>query len=95
MYHSIHNLGQSLLDQIMRHRSHRSGDIKAQQERLDGFGVAWAECPDDEAIESILHGDGRGGTSVYLALARALEGRGELLRQLRSHHADRASLTLH
>ncbi len=39
------------------------------------FGAAWAECPDDEAIESILHGDGRGGESMDDALAQALEGR--------------------
>lgn len=70
-------------------------DMAAQREWLGGFGAAWAECPDEEAIESILHGDGRGGGSVDDALAQALEGREELLRQLRAHHADRANRTLH
>jgi len=70
-------------------------DMEAQRQWLGGFGAAWVECPDDEAVESILHGDGTGGESLDQALARALEGRGELLRQLRSHHADRTNRTLH
>ena len=70
-------------------------DMAAQREWLGGFGAGWAECPDEEAIESILHGDGRGGESVDQALARALKGRGELLMQLRAHHADRTNRTLH
>jgi hypothetical protein len=36
-------------------------DMEAQRQWLGGFGAAWSECPDEEAIESILHGDGRGG----------------------------------
>ena len=40
-----------------------------------GFGAAWAEALKD-------------GESVDDALVRALEGREELLRQLRSHRAE-------
>ncbi len=40
------------------------------------FGAGWVGCPDDEVIESILHGDGRGEESVEQALDRVLEGRG-------------------
>lgn len=36
-------------------------DTSAQKEWLAGFKAAWVECPDDEAIDSILHGDGMGG----------------------------------
>ncbi len=54
-------------------------DIEAQQEWIDGFVAAWSDCLDDEAIDSILHGDGSGGEPVEKAWARALEGRAELL----------------
>jgi hypothetical protein len=47
-------------------------DMEAQRWWLGGFGAAWAESSDGEE-------------SVDEALARALEGRVELLRQLRSH----------
>ena len=70
-------------------------DIEAQREWLGGFGAAWVECPDDEAVDSILDGDGMGGEPVDVALARALEGRAELLAQLRLHHADEARRRLH
>lgn len=70
-------------------------DMEAQREWLGGFGAAWVECPDDDAIKSILHGDGMGGQSVDEALAQALEGRPELLRQLRAHGEGRASQTRH
>ena len=70
-------------------------DMEAQREWLGGFGAAWVEYPDEEAITSILHGDGLGGESVDEALARKLAGRAELLAQLRLHHADRANRTLH
>ena len=53
-------------------------DMEAQREWLGGFGAGWVECPDDEATDSILYGDGMGGESVHEALARALEGRAEL-----------------
>jgi hypothetical protein len=55
-------------------------------QRLGGFGAAWVECPD---------ADGTGGESVDEALARALEARPELLRQLRAHREGVASRTEH
>lgn len=70
-------------------------DMEAQREWLGGFGAGWAECPDDAALGSILDGDGTGGESVGEALARALEGRPELMRQLRAHGEGRASQTRH
>jgi hypothetical protein len=70
-------------------------DMEAQREWLGGFGAGWAECPDIEATDSILFGDGTGGESVDEALARALEGRAELLRQLRAYGEERASRTVH
>lgn len=60
-------------------------DMEAQRWWLGGFGAAWAECPDEAAIDSILYGDGMGGESVDAALLRAMQGRAELLRQLRAH----------
>jgi hypothetical protein len=57
-------------------------DTDAQREWLAGFGAAWVECPDDEAVESILNGDGMGGESVEEALVRVLESRDDLLRAL-------------
>ena len=47
-------------------------DMEAQRAWLGGFGAAWAAGPDEAG-------------SVDEALARALEGRAALLRQLRSH----------
>jgi len=47
-------------------------DMEAQRWWLGGFGAAWAAGPDKAG-------------SVDEALARALQGRAELLRQLRSH----------
>lgn len=67
-------------------------DMEAQRQWLGGFGAAWAECPDEEAIESILYGDGSGGETVGEALAEALEGREDLLRQLWSHRTEQTSL---
>ena len=52
-----------------------SYDMEAQRWWLEGFGAAWAEALKD-------------GESVDDALVRALEGREELLRQLRSHRAE-------
>jgi hypothetical protein len=49
-------------------------DIEAQRWWLGGFGAAWASAPHEAG-------------SIDEALARALEGRRELLRQLRSHRA--------
>lgn len=60
-------------------------DIAAQREWLGGFGAAWVEYPDDEAVRSILYGDGTGGERVEAALARALRDKPALLRQLFSH----------
>jgi hypothetical protein len=57
-------------------------DIEAQREWLGGFGAAWVS-------------DGGGGESVDAALARACEGREELLRQLRSHRAGWGSREVH
>lgn len=70
-------------------------DMEAQREWLGGFGAGWAECPDDAAVASILYWDVTGGESVHQALARALEGRPELLRQLWAHGEGRASRTVH
>jgi hypothetical protein len=56
-------------------------DMEAQRWWLGGFGAAWASGP------------GEAG-SVDEALARALLGRAELLRQLRSHRAGWGSLTV-
>lgn len=39
-------------------------DMEAQHEWLGGFGAGWVECPDEEAIASILFGDGSGGESI-------------------------------
>ncbi|MCP4993508.1 MAG: hypothetical protein GY934_06955 [Gammaproteobacteria bacterium] len=61
------------------------GDIQAQREWLGGFGAAWAEYPDEVAMKSILDGDGMGGESVRATLAKTLEGKTELLRQLLAH----------
>jgi hypothetical protein len=47
-------------------------DIEAQRAWLGGFGAAWVADPRD-------------GESVEEALAQVLDGRAELLRQLRSH----------
>ncbi|MGA7982110.1 MAG: hypothetical protein WCA32_18060 [Chromatiaceae bacterium] len=55
-------------------------DMEAQRAWLGGFGAARVEASDD-------------GDSVDEALARALEGRAALLRQLRSHRAGCASWT--
>jgi hypothetical protein len=70
-------------------------DMEAQRWWLEGFGAAWTEYPDDEAMDSILYGDGMGGESVDEALSRALEGRGELLRQLRAHGSGRGCRMVH
>jgi len=47
-------------------------DMEAQRAWLGGFGAAWAEASEEDA-------------SIDEALVRALDGRAELLRQLRSH----------
>jgi hypothetical protein len=70
-------------------------DMEAQRWWLGGFGAAWAETPHDQATMSILYADGMGGESLDQALIRALEGRAELLRQLRAHGEGRASRTMH
>lgn len=58
------------------------GDREAQRQWLGGFGAAWASALDDhESVDNVL--------------ARALEGRGELLRQLRSHASAAGLRTLH
>ncbi len=60
-------------------------DMEAQRQWLGGFGAAWAEAPEDDGSRE----------SVDEALARALTGREELLRQLRSHASGRSSRTVH
>lgn len=50
-------------------------DLEAQREWLAGFEAAWCDCPDAEAIDSILFGDGMGGESLEAALTRVLEDR--------------------
>jgi hypothetical protein len=57
-------------------------DMEAQRWWLGGFGAAWVEHPDD-------------GESVDEALAQILEGRADLLRQLRSHRLGWGSRTVH
>lgn len=57
-------------------------DIEAQREWLGGFGAAW-----------VAHDDN--GESVDEALERALTGKEELLRQLRSHRAGWGSREAH
>jgi len=47
-------------------------DPLAQSEWLDGFAMAHAERPDEEAMESILYGNGMGGESMEDALRRQL-----------------------
>jgi len=49
-------------------------DMEAQRHWLGGFGAAWVAAPDGESVDD--------------ALARVLDGRGELLLQLRSHRAE-------
>ena len=58
------------------------GDMDAQRQWLGGFGAARAS-----SLE--------GKESVMDALTRVLEGRGELLRQLRSHTSGKGVQTLH
>ena len=70
-------------------------DLEAQGEWLAGFDAAWCDCPDAEAIHSILFGDGMGGESLDTALGRVLEDRPELLRQVRAHRATFGTRTLH
>jgi hypothetical protein len=57
-------------------------EIEAQREWLGGFGAAWVSDSDD-------------GESVDEALVRVMEGRDELLRQLRSHRAGWGSREVH
>jgi hypothetical protein len=57
-------------------------DIEAQREWLGGFGAAWDSDGSDEE-------------SVDAALVRVMEGKDELLRQLRSHRAGWGSRELH
>ncbi|MCP4993217.1 MAG: histidine kinase [Gammaproteobacteria bacterium] len=68
-------------------------DMVAQREWLGGFGAAWVEYPEDEIITSILNGDG--WESLDKALARALNGRLELLGQLRMHSIRRVERMIH
>ncbi|MBK1723860.1 histidine kinase [Thiocystis violacea] len=70
-------------------------DLEAQGEWLAGFEAAWCDCPDAEAIRSILFGDGMGGESLDTALGRALEDRPELLRQVRAYRAACVAATMH
>ena len=58
------------------------GDRDAQRAWLGGVGAAWASDLDNTE-------------SVVDALTRMLEGRGELLRQLRSHTSGKGVRTLH
>jgi hypothetical protein len=70
-------------------------DIEAQRAWLGGFGAAWVEYPDAEATASILFGDGMGSESLHKALASALDGRAELLRQLLAHRDGWTNRTVH
>lgn len=56
-------------------------DMEAQRWWLGGFGATWAADSDE-------------GASADDALAQALDGRAELLRQLRSHREGWASRTV-
>jgi hypothetical protein len=55
------------------------------------------ECTDGDldVMLATLFGDGSAGETIDDALARALEGRADLLRQLRAHGEGRAPRTLH
>jgi hypothetical protein len=71
-------------------------DMEAQREWLGGFGAAFAETPDEEAIEALLvYGDPCGGKPVTEYLYEALADRPDLLVQLRAHGEGQASRTLH
>jgi hypothetical protein len=54
--------------------------MEAQRQWPGGFGAAWAEAPDVQALASIPDGDRRNGESLDSALVQALTGREELLR---------------
>lgn len=69
-------------------------DMQAQRWWLGGFGAAWTEDIDDRGLRAVLNEEGIVGESVDEALARALAGREELLRQLRSHREGWGSRTL-
>ncbi len=60
-------------------------NMEAQRWWLGGFGAAWTEDIGDRGHRAALNDEGIVGESVDEALARALAGREELLRQLRSH----------
>jgi hypothetical protein len=66
-------------------------DIEAQQEWLDGFSAAWADYPDEQAMHSILYGDGTGGETMEQALSRVLVGRAALLMCLLPDHQGRVN----
>jgi hypothetical protein len=66
-------------------------DMEAQREWLAGFGSTWVECPDEAARDANCPG----GLLVDEALVRALDGRGELLRQLRAHGRGHANRSVH
>lgn len=69
-------------------------NMEAQRWWLGGFGAAWTEDIDDRGLRAVLNEEGIVGESVDEALARALAGREELLRQLRSHRQGWGTRTL-
>ncbi|WP_296811071.1 hypothetical protein [Thiocapsa sp.] len=64
---------------------------------LPCFGAGWVECIDGDLdiLLAALFGDGSAGETIDDALEQALEGRAELLRQLRTQGEGRAHRTLH
>jgi hypothetical protein len=69
-------------------------DMEAQRWWLRSFGTAWTEDIDGRGLRAVPNEEGIVGESVDEALARALAGRDELLRQLRSHREGWGSRTL-
>ncbi|MBK1618451.1 histidine kinase [Lamprobacter modestohalophilus] len=60
-------------------------DIEAQRWWLGGFGAAWAVAPFEMPQDRLIDGDLLNLGDVDKALIVALQGRAELLRQLRAH----------
>jgi hypothetical protein len=69
-------------------------EMEAQRWWLGGFGAAWTEDIDDRVLRAVLNEEGVVGESVDEALAQALAGGSELLRQLPSHRGGWGSRTL-
>jgi hypothetical protein len=60
-------------------------DMQAQRWWLGGFGAAWAVAPFEMPPDKLVDSDALNLSNVEKALLVALEGRADLLRQLRAH----------